>query len=158
MSKECDRCEYEYENLNTVELKKERRLCDGCIRALDEDVYYYRWQDRYTKEQHERALSLLSERDEFECVIGSYEDGQIVLHTEYVSSDVVSDFCDHFGFEVIQFGPQWEQDGVWPCVIDHGSLFEIVLEYNHHCRSPAPIAAKFMPNHIENLDGNDRQF
>lgn len=158
MTDECDRCEREFDDLRDVDLIAERDLCEGCVRALDEDVYNYRWQDRYTEEQHERALSLLSGRDEFECVISSYEDGQIILHTPYVSSDVVTDFCDHFGFQIISFGPQWEADEVWPCAHRHGDLFEIGLEYNEQCPSPIPVAMKFEEIDIEDLDENDKQF
>jgi len=157
---ECERCEREYdsESVQVIDLDEERSLCNGCIDALSDNIDYYDWQDLYTEEQHERALSLLTERDEFECVIDSYEDGQIVLHTPYVTSNVVTDFCNHFGFKIISFGPQWEADGIWPCVGRHGDLFEIVLEYNNNCPPPVPTQAIFEENHIEDIDGNDKQF
>lgn len=155
---DCERCGREYDELTTVELGEVRLLCSACIGALREKIDYFRWQDRYTEEQHERALSLLEDYDEFECIISSYEDGQVVLHTPYVSSDVVTDFCNHFGYRIISFGPQWEADDMWPCVHQHGDLFEIVLQYNHLCEPPIPLAAKFQENHIERVDENDKQF
>lgn len=157
---ECERCGHDRlpEDMRTIELEDEWYVCAGCIAALEEDIVYRDWQDRYTEEQHERAVSLLSERDEFECIISSYEDGQIVLHTSYVSSDVVTDFCNHFGFQIVSFGPQWENDEMWPCMHQHGSLFEIVLEYNHRSQQPVPLSVTFQENHIERVDGNDKQF
>jgi len=154
---ECDRCDREYDELECVE-PLDADLCEGCVRALSGNIEMYDWRDRYTEEQHERAVSLLSDYDEFECVISSYEDGQIVLHTSYVSSDVVTDFCNHFGFQIVAFGPQWEQDEMWPCMHQHGSVFEIVLEYNHQSQHPVPLNAEFTENHIERVDGNDEQF
>lgn len=155
---DCDRCGREYDELTTVELGEERNICSACIGALREDIDYFDWRDRYTEEQHERALSLFSDYDEFECVISSYEDAQIVLHTPYVSSDVVTDFCNHFMYDIISFGPQWEADEIWPCAHQHGDIYEIVLEYNHSCDPPIPLPAKFQENHIERIDDNDKQF
>lgn len=139
-------------------LSDERRVCEGCVLALSEDVDYYDWQDRYTEEQHERAVNLLSDQDEIECVISSYDDGQVIIHTPYVTSDVVTDFCNQFGFKVLAFGPQWQANGMWPCVDQHGDIFEIVLEYNHNSPQPVPMAAVFQTEHIDRLDGNDKQF
>lgn len=155
---DCDRCGREYDELTTVDLGKERDLCDACIGAIREKIDYHDWTTRYTEEQHERATKLLGEAEEIECVISSYDDGQIVVHTPYVSSDVITDICDHFGFVIVSFGPQWKADQSWPCMNGHGDTFEIVLEYNHSCRAPIPLAVKFQQNHIERLDGNDKQF
>jgi len=154
---ECDRCDREFDDLENVE-SLEASLCDACIRALMDDIEFRDWQDRYTEEQHERALSLLDDYDEFECIISSYEDGQVVIHTPYVTSDVVTDFCNHFGYKILSFGPQWSADYVWPCMDDHGDIFEVVLQYDHSCDTPIPLAAKFQENHIERIDGNDKQF
>lgn len=155
---ECDRCGREFEELESVPLDDERELCDGCIRALRDLIDFHDWQDRYTEEQHERALSLFSEQDEFECVISSYEDGQVVLHTPYVASKVVTDFCNHFRYRIVSFGPQWEADESWPCAHQHGDIFQIVLEYTHSSDPPIPLPAKFQTKHIKNVDGNDKQF
>jgi len=155
---DCDRCFREYEDLQTIELREEHEICQGCVRSFEEDVFYYDWQDRYTEEQHERALSLFSERDEIECVISSYEDGQVIVHTRYVSSDVITDFCNHFGYQILSFSPQWSDDAMWPCMTQHGDIFEIVLEYNHDCPHPVPTSTIFQEPHIGNLDGNDKQF
>jgi hypothetical protein len=156
----CDRCgnERNEDFIQTVELTDTHKICGGCATSLNGSVVNYHWQDRYTEEQHQRAVSLLSERDVFECVIESYEDGQIVLHTKYVSSDVVTDFCNHFGFEIARFGPQWLVDQEWPCMTSHGDTFEIVLEYNHYSRPPIPTQARFEYASIDGLDGNDKQF
>lgn len=133
-------------------------LCAACRQAVSDSIEYYDWKDRYTEEQHERALSLLSERDEIECVLNSYEDGQIILHTPYVSSDLVADYCEHFGFVIKSFGPRWMQDGVFPCETSHGDIFEIVLEYNSSCDPPIPTSVIFENECIDRLDGNDKQF
>jgi len=155
---ECDRCGYEFPELQSVSLGEVRELCGGCIGALRDSIDFHDWQDRYTEEQHERALSLLSDYDEFECVISSYEDGQVVLHTPYVTSNVVTDFCNHFRYDIISFGPMWEVDEDWPCAHQHGDIFQIVLEYNTSCDPPIPLAAKFQEHHIDDIDGNDKQF
>ena len=155
---DCDRCGREFDDVQSVGLGEDRQLCQPCIGALRDHIDFYDWQDRYTEEQHERALSLLSDYDEFECVISSYEDGQVVLHTPYVTSDVVTDICNHFRYDIISFGPQWKADEKWPCVHQHGDTFQIVLEYNHSCNPPVPLSADFHESHIENVDGNDKQF
>lgn len=144
--------------MDDITLSEERRVCEGCVRALSEDVDYYDWRTRYTEEQHERAVNLLSDQDEIECVISSYDDGQIIVHTQYVSSNVVTDFCNHFGFKILSFGPQWHVDQMWPCMDQHGDIYEVVLEYNHNSPQPIPMAAVFQEDHIEMLDGNDKQF
>lgn len=154
----CDRCDRDFDDLTSVQLGEERQLCEPCVGALREKVDFHDWKDRYTEEQHERAVSLLSEYDEFECVISSYEDGQVVLHTPYVTSDVVTDFCNHFGYTILSFGPQWEVDRMWPCMGTHGDMFEIVLEYNHSSSQPIPLNVEFHEDHIERIDGNDKQF
>lgn len=158
MSEECQRCGVERDELATVELLDEYDLCDGCVRDIDANIEHYHVEDRYTEEQHERAVQLLSERDETECVINSYEDRQIVVHTPYVSSDVVTDFCDHFGLRILWYGPRWQAEGAWPCADDHGDIFEVVLGYDHDCPPPVPINSVFETAHIDDLDGNDKQF
>lgn len=157
---ECDRCGNDSlpEAMQYVVLETGHQLCEGCLRAMEDDVEYYDWQDRYTEEQHERAIELFSERDEFECVISSYEDGQVVLHTPYVSSDVVTDFCNHFGYRIAAFTPRWEVENEWPCMSQHGDTFEIMLEYNSQCSPPIPLPAKFQENHIEQIKAPDKQF
>lgn len=154
---DCSRCERDWDDVEYVAVL-DAELCDACLRALDENIEYYNWKKKYTEDQHERATSLFSEREEILCVINSYEDGQIVVHTQYVTSDVVTDFCDHFGFEIVAFGPRWEQEESWPCMSEHGSIFEIVLEYNNSCDPPAPMTVKFIDNDIERVDENDKQF
>jgi len=156
----CDRCSSDRpsELMESVALDSEYLLCKPCISALSEYIEKHDWRTRYTEEQHERAIELLSSYDEIRCVISSYEDGQIVVHTPYVSSNVVTDVCNHFGFRIVSFQPQWSEDAVWPCMTEHGSIFEIVLEYNHRCQPPAPINIRFTENHIQELDGNDKQF
>lgn len=159
MNDVCERCGEEFDELQTVELEESQDLCHGCVRALAENVETYRWQDLYTEEQHERAVSLLSEMNEIECVIESYEYGQIIVHTPYVSSDIVADICDHFGHKIISFGPLWKEEGnKIPCMPYHGSIFEIVLKYDNSCDVPVPIGAKFFESEIDTLDENDRQF
>jgi len=158
MTDNCDRCGHEFTELKTIPLGEDRELCDGCIGALRDSIDFFDWMDRYTEEQHERALSLLGEYDEFECVISSYEDGQIVLHTPYVTSNVVTDFCNHFRYDIISFGPMWNADAEWPCLPDHGDVFQIVLEYNHSCDPPMPLSVAFDEDHIKDIDGNDKQF
>lgn len=156
----CDRCENESvrDLTETIDLDGDRLLCSGCIHALIDSIERHDWQDRYTEEHHERALTLLSDRDEIDCVISEYDTGRIVVHTAYVSSDVVMDFCKHFGFKIARFEPVWAQESQWPCSKDHGDCFQIVLKYDHDCPDPIPVNAKFFENHIDDLEGNDRQF
>lgn len=155
----CDRCSRDdIEETETIHLENDYDLCKGCVRDLESNVTSYDWQDRYTEEQHERAISLLEEVEEIECVISSYEDGQIVIHTPYVSSDVVADFCNHFGLRIVKFGPRWNLDSTWPCVDHHDSMFEVVLSYDHRSPPPIPISVEFVEQALENLGENDRQF
>lgn len=156
----CDRCgrNVDPDDTKDISIDGEYEVCPGCATDLTQDIEQYDADDRYTEEQHERAVSLLSDRDEIECVISSYEDKQIIVHTPYVSSEVVIDFCDHFGFYMNQFEVCWEEEYSWPCVSDHGSIFQIVLSYTHRSRPPIPLNAKFTEDRIDNLTENDKQF
>lgn len=157
---DCDRCGNESipRYIHTVDVDGEYSVCSGCISALVESIEWYDWRNRYTEEHHERAVSLLSERDEIDCVISEYETGRIIVHTSYVSSDVVKDFCNHFGFKISRFEPNWAKESSWPCTKDHGDCFQIVLMYDHDCPKPTPVNTKFFENHIDDLEENDRQF
>jgi hypothetical protein len=157
MSKKCDRCDIEMEGLEWVKALN-AELCRPCLRALMDEVEFYKWKDSYTEEQHTRAMKLLRETEEIECVKGDYDDGRIVLHTKYVSSDVVTDFCNHFGFILLSFGPQWEENEMWSCMHEHGDIFEIVLRYDHTSEYPVPVELKFYRNHLPRLTDNDKQF
>jgi hypothetical protein len=139
-------------------LAQEWSVCEGCQDALTDDIEYYRWEDRYTEEIHERAVERLAGYDEIECVISSYDAGQIIVHTPYVSSNVVTDFCDFYGFEIVAFNPIWFEQDDWPCLDSHGSIFQIVLEYNQRSPMPSSESLKFFENDLEQLDGNDKQF
>lgn len=135
-----------------------RCFCEQCIASLRDADERDPWKERYTEEQHERAVSLLSEQDEIECVISDYDVGQIIVHTPYVSSNVVTDFCNHFGFIIQSFGPRWENGSKFPCTAHHGSMFEIVLSYEHESDTPIPLRVSFVRDHLDDLDGNDKQF
>lgn len=142
----------------TVEIDDSYKVCISCAEALIGEIELYDWQDRYTEEQHERALSLLSGRDEIDCVISDYDIGHIIVHTDYVSSDVIKDFCEHFGFSIKSFGPVWENETDIPCISDHGSTFEVVLQYGYQSDMPIPTQFKFEEMYVDRLDENDEQF
>lgn len=156
----CDRCGRDVypDDLQTITVVEKHEVCPGCMNDVSEDIDNYDWQDRYTEEQHERAVSLLAERDEILCVISSYEDAQIIVHTPYVTSDVVLDFCNHFGFYITHFAPCWKQESEYPCINDHGSVFQITLSYTHRSRPPIPMNVEFKPSRIDDLSESDQQF
>lgn len=157
----CEKCEHETpdEGLNTVTLLDDWTLCDACVELLDESMETHYWYDRYSKEQHERAVSLLEEQDSVWCVDAVYEAGEIIVHTPYVSSEVVSDVADHFGLRVGGFGPAWEEDeNALDCVKEHGSCFEILLEYTQNSPDPLPLEADLIHIDLKWLDENDKQF
>lgn len=155
---ECDRCGIEWDTLETIALRDEHELCSGCVTDMDASIDEYRWHDRYTEEQHERAVSALSEMDEVQCVIDSYERGQVIVHTPYVASEVVLDYLQHFGFRVMSFGPIWYNEHDWPCLEEHESTFQIVLQYDHYCKKPCPLDTVFDTWRADALDENDKQF
>jgi len=158
----CERCEKETpeSGMINVSLSEEWWLCDACVEEIEEGIEDYYWYDRYTKEQHKRALEILRDHDEIYCVHGNaYEAGEIIVHTPYVASAVVEDVCDHFGLQISAFRPRWEEDyHAWECVEGHGSCFEILLEYKQNSQPPVPLEMKFVPVDIEYLDENDKQF
>ena len=155
----CDRCDNESDDLQSIELIDEHILCTPCIRAIDDDIDDYYWYDRYTEEHHERAVRLLEEQDEIECVHESYNLGEIIVHTKYVNSNVLTDVSDSFGLEIVRFHPLWEQEETeWDCIDRHGSCFEILLEYNQDSPSPMPLEFRFIEIDSEFIDENDKQF
>lgn len=158
---ECKRCgkDEPEDYVEIVSLGEEYELCEVCHETLVNEVEYYDWQDRYTEEHHERAVDLLSDQDEVECVISSYEDGQIIVHTPYVSSDAIADVAQFFNLEIISYGPIWkEQKGGWPCLDSHGSIFQVLLEYNHTRPLPSSNNVIYEQVYIDDLDPNDEQF
>lgn len=159
---ECARCDREYpeERVSPVVINDDHMLCEGCRDNIEERIENYYWYDRFDKEQHERAVEILEDQDEILCAHGRHwQAGEIIVHTNYVSSAVISDVCDHFGFEIVGFGPRWQEEEVWEdCVGEMGSCFEIVLDYTSESPPPLPMEAEFNPIDIEWLDGNDKQF
>lgn len=135
-----------------------RAFCEQCIADLRDADSRTPIEERYTEEQHERATTLLSEQDEIECVISDYEQKLVIVHTPYVSSDVVGDFCEQFGYHIQSFGPRWENGSRFPCSAHHGSMFEIVLSYDYTSDAPMPIRVPFVRETLDELDGNDKQF
>lgn len=158
---ECERCEHEVPNGEriSVELNDEYSLCSSCVGYLDREVEDFWWYDRLPKEQFERAVEILQEQDEILCVHEtSYQNSMIMVHTNYVNSDVVRDVCDHFGFHVESFGPAWQQETRYRCVRENGSCFYINLTYRPRADYPAPMEVKFVPRWRDNLVDTDKQF
>lgn len=115
-------------------------------------------EERYTKEIHNRAVELLEEREEIDCVIHDAERRDIFVHTPYVSSNVVTDFCNFFGYRLSGFWPEWEQESDLPCMDDHGSTFVILLQYTPRSPYPANIETEFRTPHLDELEENSKQF
>lgn len=165
---ECDQCERELprDRVKHIEIDEYHHLCERCIEGIEHNIENYYWYDRYTKDHHERAVEILEEQDEIRCVHDWYEGGEIIVHTDYVSSNVVSDVAERFGLEIVTFGPQWqedneewkEHDGGWDCIIEDGSAFEILLEYNSNSPPPLPLEANFEPIDLNFLEETDKQF
>lgn len=157
---ECERCGNERADkfLKTVDLGEDRLLCEGCERALREDVDYYDAEDRYTEEHHERVVSELQDYDEVQCVIHDYEQRLLFVHTPYVSSKVVADICNTFGLQIRAFRPFWPQEREEPCAAEHGETFEIALQYTHYCKMPASADIIFEPDQLDDLTENEKQF
>ena len=158
---QCEKCEQETpdEGLNTVTLLDDWTLCDACVESLDESMETHYWYDRYSEEQHDKAVKLLEEQDSVWCVNDVYGAGEIIVHTPYVSSDVVTDVADHFGLQVAGFAPAWEEENrSLDCVKEHGSCFEILLEYTQESPEPLPLEADLIRIDLEWLEENDKQF
>ena len=156
----CERCDGDTPDkwMNTIDLDGNRRLCDGCVAFIDDGIENNDWQDRYTEEHHEQAVSVLAEQDEIECVMSNYDNGSIIVHTPYVSADVVVDFCRHYGLRITDFSPVWSMETELPCVADHGDTFQITLRYLPDSPMPSLVEAKFNRNRIDDLADSDKQF
>lgn len=156
----CDRCERDtpLDDITKIELEETWSVCGGCLVALDEEVEFFDQRERWTKKQHERAVNILDEIDEVECVIHDFEDNLIIVHTAYATSDVVVDLCEHFGLVITSFHPVWEMESEWKCIDNHGSIYQITLEYRNFSPEPKPTHFKYLPRHIENVEPNDKQF
>lgn len=158
---ECERCEVETlpKHGDHIEVGDERYLvCDGCVEGVRDDIERYMWSDRYTKEHHEKAVEKLEEQDEILCIDDNYDAGEIWVHTKYVSAEVVMDVMEHFSLRPTWWGPRWQEEETWDCLEEHGSCFEICLEYTRGNIDPLPVEAPFHRTHSEYLDENDKQF
>lgn len=160
---ECERCEHERppEFIETVEVDEAHELCEGCREDIEARIEDYYWYDRYDEDTHERAVEELESVDEILCVHDNYESGDIIVHTNYVSSSVVKDFCDNFGFQIMWFTPRWQEEEIddgWSCVAEQGSCFEIELGYTSRSPPPIPEAFDFEKIELGFLSENDEQF
>lgn len=161
---ECERCERDQppELIESVEIDEQHDICSGCVEDIEYRINNYRWYDRFTDAHLEWALDELEKQDEILCSHGDSSAGEIVVHTNYVDSHVVSDYCDSFGFEIIAFGPQWQNECIiedtWECVQENGDCFEIVLSYTQRSQEPIPEGAEFSLVDREWLDEGDKQF
>lgn len=156
----CDKCGNDRtpDDLTSVDLRDDWLLCSACIDALSDSIEFHDWRDVYTEEQHQRAADELSSFDEVQCVISSYDDGQLIVHTPYVSSDIVADVCTHFGHRIQSFSIVWNEESSWPCIDEHGSTFQIVLRYDQRSKPPAPMDTLFFDTYIDEVRDHDRQF
>lgn len=159
-SVECERCERDFPEdvVSPVTIEEDHHLCEGCRLSIEDDIENYNWYDRYTEEHHEMAVEILENQKEIECVHDWYNGGEIIVHTKYVSSNVVTDVCEHFGLQIMAFRPIWQEEDTWDCVEEAGSMFQILLEYRHNSPPPLPVEEEFSPLDINYLEDNDKQF
>lgn len=142
----------------------EYELCEMCRDDIEFRIENNYWYDTYTEEHHEKLIGVLEDTDEILCFsAGPHAAGDVIIHTNYVSSDVVTDICTHFGMEIRAYGPVWEDDNIldngeprWECVEEHGSCFQILLVPTDTV--PLPIEAPFNRTDIEWLEESDKQF
>ena len=160
----CERCGKDRppEFIESIEIDERHDICRGCREEIEYRIENYRWYDRLSDAHFEWALDELERQDEILCAHGDSSAGEIVVHTNYVDSHVVSDYRDKFGFEIVWFGPQWQNeciiDDTWECVQEKGDCFEIVLNYGHRSPPPIPEGAEFTLVDREWLDEGDKQF
>lgn len=161
----CERCDADRlpEYIEPFEVEGQTySLCGGCREDIAYDIENYRWFERYTRSHHQQAIDALEAMPEILCAHGEYDAGEIVVHTNYVASEVVEDFCDHFGFQITAFRPRWQNDCIiedlWNCVQEMGDCYEILLEYKDNSSQPLPTEAQFKRISIDYLDESDKQF
>ena len=158
----CDRCGNPRADqfLHSISIRGEKILCAGCLDALIDFIEYHNPQDLWTENIHQDCVDWLAGRDEIQCVISSYESATVIVHTPYVSSDVIQDCCEHYGLTIAEFGPLWEQETALPCIEDgtHGSTFEITMVYDGN--SGAPLGPEIIMNtdRIDEIDDTAKQF
>lgn len=129
---ECEKCEHKFKSLNIISFKpsstgsfEKYRVCNSCAEKLESEIENHFWYDVVSKNDFERIISYLNSVDKIDCVYDDeYTAGDIIIHTKYATSKIVSDACEHFGYKVHSFGPE---DNKSDCFEDHGECFTICI-------------------------------
>lgn len=92
------------------------------------------WYDTFTPEHYESAADYLRSLDCVGCVItnnGSlYSIGEMYIHTNFCTTEVVKDVIDDFDGRVVYAGvTSPEEEGSLDCVQEHGLCFEILIDF-----------------------------
>jgi hypothetical protein len=152
----CERCEQTgYDTLDDVTIGDvSYRVCERCLADLDREVTHYYWYDRLTEAHYDRAAAFLRSREEIWCVHDdAYVAGELFVHTPYCSATVVSDVCNHYGFDIYSVRIVDPEESGFDCVAEHGRCVEFDLDYRGNA-DPLPLEYDL----LDDVDHYDIEF
>ena len=149
---ECPACKEDIqESDNTVSwaLNEENaNIHERCAEAIwKSNIENPHWYDSFTPEHYEKAADYLRS---LECVGEvitnngtSYGFGEMYIHTNYCTTGVVQDVVDDFNGRIVSAGVTREDyDHQFDCVSEHGTCFEILIDFcgdNHTYNPPEAL-------------------
>lgn len=165
---DCDKCERPCIDLNEISMQEsssepisDYKVCNSCLEHMRSNIEDHFWYDVISEDDFERILSYLDSLDEIECVYDdNYTAGDISVHTNYATSDIVKDACDHFGYTIHSFGVLHEDDSKNnpDCLEDHGECFMIFLVPDGDVKPIDDPIEERTYSELDYLDESDKVF
>lgn len=136
---ECPRCERdikESDDTHTLNFQnKQATLHKSCMESIwENNIENPMWYDSFTPKHYEKAADYLRSLDCVGEVITNggkmYGFGEMFIHTNYATTEVVSDVIDNFNGRIVSAKiASDEEDGGFDCVSEHGECFEILIDF-----------------------------
>ena len=103
-------------------------------RLLYEEICFPMWYQTFTRDHYDAIVEALESLD----VVGhvhtsggaAYHAGEMTVHTNYADTSFAGEFCSAFGGQIYYASVTHEDgDHVFDCVKDHGTCFEMELDF-----------------------------
>jgi hypothetical protein len=136
---ECPACKKDIKENDSVfsfELDDKRAdIHEKCAETIwKSEIENPHWYDSFTPEHYEKAADYLRSLDCIGEVITSggkaYSFGEMYIHTNYCTTSVVQDVIDDFSGRIVSARVvRAEDENQFDCVREHGSCFEILIDF-----------------------------
>lgn len=156
---ECPRCETDMtdsDDTHTLSFQdKEATIHERCMESIwENNIENPIWYDTFTPEHYEKAADYLRSLDCVGEVITNggrmYGFGEMFIHTNYATTEVVSDVIDNFNGRIVSASVATDKgDKGFDCVSEHGKCFEILIDF---CTDKGSICP---PHYLDEFSRDD---